>query len=75
MRLKKSIKNKIIGPVHLWLGLASDIIIFIVSITGCIYVFEKEFQNVIYHDYFLKKSDLAKNFKLAGLSKQVSLFS
>jgi uncharacterized iron-regulated membrane protein len=35
------IKN-LIGKIHLWLGLASGIVVFIVSITGCIYVFSKE---------------------------------
>jgi uncharacterized iron-regulated membrane protein len=31
-----------IGKIHLWLGLASGIVVFIVSVTGCIYVFSKE---------------------------------
>ena len=35
------IKN-FIGKIHLWLGLASGIIVFIVATTGCIYVFSKE---------------------------------
>ncbi|MBS1554072.1 MAG: PepSY domain-containing protein [Bacteroidetes bacterium] len=37
MRVKKAI-----GKIHLWLGLGSGLIVFIVSITGCIYVFESE---------------------------------
>ncbi|MCG6190637.1 PepSY-associated TM helix domain-containing protein [Maribellus maritimus] len=32
-----------IGKIHLWLGLASGIIVFIVSVTACIYVFNQEF--------------------------------
>jgi uncharacterized iron-regulated membrane protein len=35
-----------IGKIHLWLGLASGIIVFIVSVTGCIYVFSKEITEV-----------------------------
>ncbi len=31
-----------ITKIHLWLGLISGIIVFIVSITGCIFVFSKE---------------------------------
>ncbi|WP_306350081.1 PepSY-associated TM helix domain-containing protein [Flavobacterium sp. '19STA2R22 D10 B1'] len=34
--------NKINAWLHLWLGLASGIIVVIVSITGCILVFEQE---------------------------------
>lgn len=35
--------KKIIGKLHLWLGLLSGIIVFIISLTGCIYVFSREF--------------------------------
>lgn len=38
--------KKIIGFIHLWLGLISGIVVVIVSITGCIMVFEKEIRNV-----------------------------
>ena len=38
------------GKVHLWLGLASGLVVFIVSVTGCLYVFEKEAQDLFYHD-------------------------
>lgn len=34
--------KKIIRKLHLWLGLGSGLVVFIVSITGCIYVFEEE---------------------------------
>ncbi|WP_281615732.1 PepSY-associated TM helix domain-containing protein [Flammeovirga sp. SubArs3] len=44
-----TIKN-IIGKLHLWLGLASGIIVFIISITGCIYVFSEEMKSVFYKD-------------------------
>ncbi len=37
-------RNKI-KKLHLWLGLSSGLIVFIVSITGCLYVFKDEFQN------------------------------
>ena len=36
------IKNWV-GKIHLWLGLASGIVVLIVSLTGCIYVFNQEF--------------------------------
>lgn len=36
------ILKKINAWLHLWLGLASGIVVFVVSITGCILVFEQE---------------------------------
>src|SRR5690606_13563134 len=36
-RFKKAIRK-----IHLWLGLASGLVVFIVSITGAIYVFQEE---------------------------------
>lgn len=33
--------------LHLWLGLVSGIIVFIVSLTGCIYVFEQEIKDAL----------------------------
>lgn len=34
----------------MWLGLASGLIIVIVAITGCIFVFEKELKNIVYRN-------------------------
>ena len=42
--------KKLIGQIHLWLGLASGFVVFIVSITGCLYVFQEEIKQVIYND-------------------------
>src|SRR5690625_3814938 len=39
--MKKKLKA-IVSWLHLWLGLGSGIIVFIVSLTGCIYVFQAE---------------------------------
>jgi len=40
--------KKLFGKLHLWLGLASGLIVFIISLTGCLYVFEEELQAVVY---------------------------
>lgn len=37
-----------IRQIHLWLGLASGLVVFIVSITGCIFVFQKEITDVLH---------------------------
>lgn len=42
--------KKAIGKIHLWLGLGSGLIVFIISITGCIYVFEEELKGIVYTD-------------------------
>lgn len=49
--------KKLIGQIHLWLGLASGIIVFILGITGCIYVFIDEIKPLVYADrYFVDPS-------------------
>jgi len=44
-RLKKTI-----GQIHLWLGLGSGLVVFIIALTGCIYVFEDELKSFFYRD-------------------------
>ncbi|WP_295230470.1 PepSY domain-containing protein [uncultured Chryseobacterium sp.] len=51
---KPGIFKKWTGKLHLWLGLAVGFLIFIISITGALYVFKDEIENftrkdVIYH--------------------------
>jgi uncharacterized iron-regulated membrane protein len=38
--------RKLTGLLHLWLGLGSGLVVFVVSLTGCIYVFETELREV-----------------------------
>lgn len=42
--------KKAISKLHLWLGLTSGLVVFIISITGCIYVFEDELKSIFYKD-------------------------
>jgi len=46
----KSWGKKLNAWLHLWLGLASGIVVFIVSITGCMFAFHKEISEVIHKD-------------------------
>ncbi len=39
--------KKIVRKIHLWLGLTSGIVVFIVSITGCLWVFQKEIKDLL----------------------------
>lgn len=36
----------IIGKIHLWLGLGSGLLVFIIALTGCLYAFQEEIQNL-----------------------------
>ncbi|MGO1817694.1 MAG: PepSY domain-containing protein, partial [Sphingobacterium sp.] len=45
-RAKKGIFRSINDWLHLWLGLTSGIVIFVVSITGCFYAFQQEIRDV-----------------------------
>ncbi|WP_044205979.1 PepSY domain-containing protein [Flammeovirga sp. OC4] len=47
--------KKLLGKVHLILGLISGLVVFIVSITGCIYAFEHEIQELIQPYRFVKE--------------------
>ena len=54
--------KRIIRKIHLWLGLASGLVVFLVSITGCIYVFEQEInqllQTGVYRDVEPRKAPM-----------------
>lgn len=58
-----SVKSKLSslnGWLHLWLGLSSGLIVFIVSLTGCIYVFQTEIKNALEPWRFVEAQN--KNF-------------
>ena len=55
----KSPFRRINDWLHLWLGLSSGLVIFIVGITGCIYVFEREIRNITQPYQFVKPHDKA----------------
>ncbi|MTI88444.1 MAG: PepSY domain-containing protein [Balneolaceae bacterium] len=42
--------KKIAGKVHLWLGIPTGLVVFIVAITGCLYCFQEEI-GWLYDDY------------------------
>jgi uncharacterized iron-regulated membrane protein len=55
----KSVFRRVNDFLHLWLGLISGLIVCIVSITGCIYVFEKEIKNVTQPYQFVQQEQKA----------------
>ncbi|MFN4147781.1 MAG: PepSY-associated TM helix domain-containing protein [Runella sp.] len=44
--------KKLIYRIHLYLGLASGLVMFVVSLTGCLYVFEEEIRAMMYRDFY-----------------------
>jgi uncharacterized iron-regulated membrane protein len=69
--MKNNNLKKRIGKIHLWLGLSSGIIIFIISITGCLYAFQEEIQNITEEYRFVKEQNIAflSPSKLALIAK------
>jgi uncharacterized iron-regulated membrane protein len=47
--------RKVIGQIHLWLGLVTGLVVLIVSITGCLFVFQKEISDLIHRETFFVK--------------------
>lgn len=69
--------KKLTGKVHLWLGLFSGIIIFVVGLTGCLLVFEEEIGTLLDYGVFqqVEKSEdplalPSKVFSIADSSLQ-----
>ncbi|AWM12739.1 peptidase [Flavobacterium sediminis] len=56
--MKKTKKNRFkywIGKLHLWLGLTTGLLVFIISITGAIYAFQEEITNHLRKDVIFHK--------------------
>ena len=74
--MKKGIK-KTIGQLHLWLGLASGLIVFIAALTGSILVFEKEIDPLVNPLYYnvatVGKTKKTLDYSVAILQKQYDI--
>ncbi len=46
--------KKFLGKLHLWLGLSSGLVVFIVAVTGCIYAFQAEIQDLTQSHRFVE---------------------
>ena len=57
MKDKKGRIKYWIGQVHLWLGFSSGLIVFIVALTGCIYAFQYEIQELTQSYRHVEKQD------------------
>jgi uncharacterized iron-regulated membrane protein len=70
--MKKDAFKKTIRKIHLWLGLASGTIVFIIAITGCFYAFQEEIQNFIEDYRFVEKQNVPFLFpsKLEAIARK-----
>lgn len=66
----RSLFRRIIGWLHLWLGLVSGIVVFILSITGCIYSFQEEISNVFYKNTFTIQPQKTTTLPLSFLQEK-----
>ncbi len=58
MKKRRTLKYWI-GQLHLWLGLASGLVVLIVSITGCLFVFQQEIAEALHKKWFFVTSSSA----------------
>ncbi|MGU3374670.1 PepSY-associated TM helix domain-containing protein [Chryseobacterium sp. M5A1_1a] len=72
---KVSLTKKWSAKLHLWFGLSVGIIVFIVSLSGTLYVFKDEIQNSVRKEaIYLKKEDVGtKPLSINLLREKVSL--
>lgn len=72
---KPSFTKKWSAKLHLWLGLSVGIIVFIVSLTGTMYVFKDEIQSIIRKDVvYVKAETITQNpLSIEVLKEKVSL--
>lgn len=54
---KDSLFKRINNWLHLWLGLISGVIVLIVCLTGCIWVFNEEIDNLLHPENLVERQD------------------
>lgn len=59
-----------IGQIHLWLGLASGLVVLIVSLTGCLFVFQQEISEFLHPEWFFVKPSPAAPLPLSLLKEK-----
>ncbi|PUZ27207.1 Uncharacterized iron-regulated membrane protein [Chitinophaga costaii] len=60
MKVKKYNFRKFCNDVHLWLGMASSIVLFVICLTGTIFVFHTEIEKLLYPKWFKAQMDDGK---------------
>jgi uncharacterized iron-regulated membrane protein len=63
--------KRLVRQIHLWLGLLSGLVVFIVGITGAVYCFEKELRTVIHKELYTVQPGAQRSKALSGLIETV----
>ncbi len=62
--------KKVNAFLHLWLGLISGLVVLVVAITGCLFLFQKEISESVAHDlYFVNPPANAKTLSVTALQQ------
>ncbi|GGH60119.1 putative iron-regulated membrane protein [Filimonas zeae] len=68
MQKKKRGFKYLVNQIHLWLGLVSGTIVFIVAVTGCLFAFQKEISELLHKNkLFVDVPAAAKTMPLSAL--------
>ncbi|MGO3156295.1 MAG: PepSY-associated TM helix domain-containing protein [Mesonia sp.] len=54
---RKKLWKKLASRIHLWLGMISGLIVFVIAVTGCIYVFQDEIKDAVFSWRFIQNED------------------
>jgi uncharacterized iron-regulated membrane protein len=71
-KTKTSSLKKLLGQIHLWGGLVSGIVVLVVSITGCLFVFEEEIRNFTQKEYRFVEPQNTTKASLSDISEVVA---
>ena len=63
--------KKTIVKIHLWLGLTSGLLVFVIAITGCFYAFKVEIENLTELYRFVEEQN--KTFLLPSQLEEIAL--
>lgn len=66
--------KKLIGQLHLWLGLASGLVVLAVAGTGSLLVFEKELDEWAHHDFFYVTAPDVRGLSLDNLTQNAAAY-
>jgi uncharacterized iron-regulated membrane protein len=66
--------KKFIGQIHLWLGLASGLIVMVVTLTGATLVFEKELDEWINHRFYYAEAASTPRLPLDSLVQRATSY-
>ena len=59
--------KKVVRFLHLWLGLVSGLFVFLIAVSGCLYVFVDELKPIVYRERLFVKPENKEKLPLTQL--------